>query len=65
MIGHVTRAELSRLLTANDAANGFANRILWVHSERIRLLPDGGEIRSVDFTNEIKMLQRAIQDGAD
>ena len=32
MIGHITRAELSRLLTANDAANGFANRILWVYS---------------------------------
>ena len=60
MIGHVTRAELSRLLTANDAANGFANRILWVHSERIRLLPDGSKIQGVDFTNEIEMLRSAI-----
>ena len=60
MIGHITRVELSRLLTANDAANGFANRILWVHSARVRLLPDGGEIQRVDFTNEIEMLRRAI-----
>jgi hypothetical protein len=61
MIGHITRIELSRLLTANDVANGFANRILWAHSARIRLLPDGREIRSVDFTNEIKMRQRALR----
>ena len=51
MIGHITRVELSRLLTANDTANGFSNRILWVHSARIRLLPEGGEIQSVDFAN--------------
>jgi hypothetical protein len=60
MIGHITRAELSRLLTANDPANGFANRILWVHSERIRLLPDGSKIQNVDFKNEIEMLRSAI-----
>jgi len=62
MIGHITRAELSRLLTPNDAANGFANRILWVYSSRTRLLPDGGAIQSVDFTNEIKTLRVAIRE---
>jgi hypothetical protein len=61
VIGHITRTELSRLLTPNDAANGFANRILWVYSSRTRLLPDGGEIQSEDFTKEIEALRIAIR----
>jgi hypothetical protein len=56
MIGHITKTELRRLLSANDTANGFANRILWVRSERVRLLPDGGDIQSVDFSQEVKKL---------
>lgn len=56
MIGHITKTELRRLLSANDTANGFANRILWVRSERVRLLPDGGDIQSVDFSQEVKRL---------
>lgn len=59
--GHITKAELSRLLTANDAANGFANRFLWVFSDRTRLLPDGGEIWKVDFEPEINGLQTAVR----
>jgi len=61
IIGHITRAELSKLLDENDSANGFANRFLWVHSSRTKLLPDGGDIQSVDFSTEIKMLQLAIR----
>ena len=56
MIGHITKTELRRLLSANDTANGFANRILWVRSDRVRLLPDGGDIQSVDFSQEVKRL---------
>ena len=40
--GHITRAELLRLLQDTDAANGFGNRILWYCARRSRLLPDGG-----------------------
>jgi hypothetical protein len=61
LIGHITRTELNRLLTVNDAGNGFANRILWVHSSRTKLLPDGGEIESVDFTKIISSLRSALQ----
>jgi len=57
MIGHITKTELRRLLSANDMANGFANRILWVRSERVRLLPDGGDIQSVDFDQELERLR--------
>jgi hypothetical protein len=61
MICHITRKELSRLLTENDAANGFANRILYCHSKRTKLLPDGGEIHAVDFSKEIGTLHRVVQ----
>ena len=60
LIGHITRTELNRLLSANDAGNGFANRILWTHSSRTKLLPDGGKIHTVDFSEAIKFLQLAI-----
>ena len=60
--GHITKEELTRLLTANDAANGFANRFLWVFSERTRLLPDGGEIWREDFWPEIQGLQAAVRE---
>lgn len=56
LVGHITRTELQALLTANDANNGFANRVLWVHSARTRLLPEGGE--DLDFTIEANTLRR-------
>ena len=37
-LGGVTPSELGKHLTANDIANGWANRFLWFHSER----RDGG-----------------------
>jgi hypothetical protein len=39
MVGHITRAELKQKLTTVDAANGFANRILFVAVRRVRLVP--------------------------
>jgi hypothetical protein len=44
MIGHITTAELRRLLSATETANGFGNRILWVGAERSKLLPEGGNL---------------------
>ena len=44
IIGHVTRQELLRELTANDSANGFANRILWPCVRRSKALPNGGHL---------------------
>jgi hypothetical protein len=41
-IGHCTADELRRYLDATEAANGFANRYLFVCVRRARLLPDGG-----------------------
>ena len=42
IIGHITADELLRHLSTDSAANGFANRILWVCSRRSKLLPEGG-----------------------
>jgi DNA replicative helicase MCM subunit Mcm2 (Cdc46/Mcm family) len=61
LIGHITSTELNRLLSANDAANGFANRILWVKSQRVRRLPDGGDIQSEDFSKEVRTLCQIVE----
>lgn len=42
IIGHITRDELRRYLTATESANGFGNRFAWFAVRRARLLPDGG-----------------------
>ena len=43
IIGQITTDELRAELTATDAANGFANRFLFVATRRSKLLPFGGE----------------------
>jgi hypothetical protein len=65
VIGHVTCEELHRRLTENDAANGFANRFLWICSRRSKYLPDGGRILEVNFTDAVNRLREAIAFGAD
>lgn len=49
IIGHITRDELRAELTRTDAANGFANRFLFVAVKRSKLLPEGGQLGGVDF----------------
>jgi hypothetical protein len=61
MIGHITRKELRTLLSENDSANGFGNRILWAHSSRTKYLPDGGDIDREDFSSEIQDLKMAAK----
>jgi Bifunctional DNA primase/polymerase, N-terminal/Protein of unknown function (DUF3987) len=43
IIGHITKAELLRHLSDTEAANGFANRFLWLMVRRSKELPFGGE----------------------
>jgi hypothetical protein len=49
ILGHITTDELRRELTQTDAANGFANRFLYVHATRSQLLPDGGRLSPADL----------------
>jgi hypothetical protein len=44
IIGHITADELKAELTSTEASNGFANRFLFVHVKRSKLLPRGGNI---------------------
>jgi hypothetical protein len=44
LIGHITVAELHRYLTQTETANGYANRHLWVCTDRSKLLPEGGRV---------------------
>jgi hypothetical protein len=49
IVGHITRDELLRYLTATELANGFANRFLLVGVERSKLLPFGGALDGAQF----------------
>ena len=44
IVGHITKDELLRYLTATELANGFANRFLLVAVDRSKLLPFGGAL---------------------
>jgi hypothetical protein len=55
LLAHITPTELREKLTDNDAANGFLNRILLVHSVRTKSLPNGGNV--LNWDDEIATLQ--------
>lgn len=42
LISHVSKEELTRYMSASEAAGGFANRFLFCCSRRARVLPEGG-----------------------
>jgi hypothetical protein len=42
IVGHVTKSELLRHMSDTEAANGFANRFLWLMVRRSKELPFGG-----------------------
>lgn len=61
VIGHITRAELCRHLDEIEAANGFANRFLWVCVRRSQVLPEGGALESADLAGVIRGLGDAVR----
>ncbi len=60
IIGHITRDELLRHLTETEAANGFANRFLWLMVRRSKELAFGGEWCKVDTTELSQGLRAAL-----
>jgi len=42
ILGHITETELRSVLSSTEVFNGFANRFLWICTERSKLLPSGG-----------------------
>jgi DNA replicative helicase MCM subunit Mcm2 (Cdc46/Mcm family) len=59
ILGDITRGETKTKMTGDDATNGFGNRFLWVHVERTKLLPFGGE--DINFGPYIEDLKKAIE----
>ncbi len=60
IIGHITDAEL-KTLSQGETLNGFANRFLFVWSERTRLLPDGGTITDSDLMPVAAAITEALR----
>jgi hypothetical protein len=46
VIGHITKDELLRYLTATELANGFQNRFLLIAVDRSKLLPFGSALHA-------------------
>ena len=60
IIGHITQDELHYDFRNVEMVNGFGNRFLWNCVRRSKLLPQGGRIRAVNFTEFDKRLLEAI-----
>ncbi len=56
VIGHITKDELLRQLDSTEAANGFANRFLWVCVRRSKVLPEGGQLPEAELSRSADKL---------
>jgi hypothetical protein len=61
MVAHVTKDEVKQRLSDTSKANGFANRFLWVCARRSKLLPEGGALDTVDFSDIYKHLRGVVE----
>jgi hypothetical protein len=60
ILGHITAPELLRYLDSTEAANGFANRFLWLCIRRSKYLPLGGQIDTENFSSIVRELKKAL-----
>jgi hypothetical protein len=60
ILGAITSDELGRNLGSGDLENGLLNRFLWVHTERARLLPHGGDVPEVEEMQVLDRIAHAI-----
>jgi hypothetical protein len=63
IIGHITKAELLRHLSNTEAANGFANRFLWLMVRRSKELPFGGDVPPEALKSLSQRLDAAVRFG--
>ncbi len=61
IIGHITLDELRRYLDRTEIGNGFANRFLFLCARRVRELPEGGELESIDFAPLLRSLHEVVR----
>ena len=60
VVGHVTRQELLRYLSATESANGFGNRFVWVSVRRSKCLPEGGALNADAMEPHIESLRNSV-----
>jgi len=60
IVGHITVDELIRYLDRTEAANGFANRFLFIAVKRSKLLPHGGNLSDSDLRPLASRLAKVI-----
>ena len=58
IVAHITSEELAKMLDRTEVANGFANRFLFVHAERLKRLSRG---RTTDLGTEVRFLGRQLR----
>jgi len=61
IIGHITEDELRARITRTDAANGFANRFLFMRVRRSKLLPFGGSLDEAKVDVLAQRVKTAIE----
>ena len=61
IIGHITKDELLRYLTATELANGFSNRFLVLAVDRSKLLPFGSAIDDAQLAELPDAVRRALR----
>jgi hypothetical protein len=62
IVGHITEDELRARLTRTDAANGFANRFLFVLVKRSKLLPFGGNLENEKINKLTAKFDEIVKD---
>lgn len=61
ILGHITIDELKRRLSDTEAANGFANRFLFICARRSKLLPSGGGLDDSELARLERLGRNAIE----
>jgi uncharacterized protein DUF3987 len=61
IIGHITEVELQRHLKEVEMCNGLANRFIWLHIERSKIIPSPKGVPAAVFTSLIDELRKAFQ----
>jgi hypothetical protein len=63
IVGHITHEELLRYLTLTESANGFANRFLWIQSNRSKFLPEGGFLSEAEMDKLAELVRPGVKFG--
>lgn len=63
IVGHITDQELVQQLNETEAANGFANRFVWIRVRRSKVLPFGGQWHEVDTAPLVDRICSALDFG--